>query len=124
MLKYIYFPTDYELVEEMFKMDSGLFGAIAVELNRDIRGLENWRGMAFRLGVELDLSEQFEPSLSRGQQSPTKAILDWLVMSKPQFTMSNLRKVLEKIQRKDVISKIDEHLKGGLGNSILYVCVF
>ena len=99
-------------MSQKIKADSEVSRMISLALNKDIRGVENWRGLAFRLNIERGTYDYFHPSVKQHQQSPTKAILNWLIMSKPQVTIQDLKKVLEKIKRKDVIFMIDKHLKG------------
>lgn len=111
----LYFSTDEDRLLDVLKPDSELLRKISVKLNKCTPGVEHWRGLAKRLGLKENVYSRFEPDVSRGQQSPTEIVLEWLARSRPSFTVQNLKQALQKIERNDVIRIIDEHFKDYCG---------
>lgn len=105
---------DEDLVSQRLAVDSQEARKVCQELNKDIPGVENWRGLAFRLNLDKRTYEHFQPSSTARSRSPTKTILDWLVVSKPETTLFDVMDALETIGRPDVNTLIERHFRGNM----------
>ena len=97
---------------------SKLLQGMADKLNREISVIKDWRHLAFELEVPVDI---------RQAKSPTKEVMKWLVSRRPDMTLKDVVKALDKIQRDDAIQIITRQFPDTVGESkvcfvlILYV---
>ena len=72
-------------------------------------GKKNWLHFARELGVSKDECDSLKP---KGNLSPTRALMKYIVQVDPDLTVKRFMEVLEKIQRIDVVSALRELIRG------------
>ena len=84
---------------------SELFTEIGERLNKDIRAVKNWRNLAYRLKIPLEVYDAFDTSKAAAK-SPTKMLFEWLTQSKPYLNVDDLLTGLKQIDRFDVVDLV------------------
>ena len=108
------FPTDSSLVTKEVAADSDLLEAIGKCLNKNIRGVNNWRKLACRLKIPFDDYDAFDASKEVERElSPTKMLFTWLENGKPKLTVKDLLNCLREIKRFDVVELVIEEVAVG-----------
>ena len=95
---------------------SELLQTIADKLDCEIPGVMDWHHLASMLHVPLDISHTFGRLGPKGK-SPTKEIMQWLVIQSPGTTLNDVLKALNKIQRYDAIHIITSQFPDTLGET-------
>ena len=93
---------------EVIKPDSELLRKISCDLNREVRRAGDWKTVASKLAVPYSDYIQFEDC--REKLSPTKEILNRVVIQRPCITISEIVQQLKNIDRHDVSKVIEEEL--------------
>ena len=70
-------------------------------LDRDTRLIHNWRRLALKLNVDLDVIRRLG---QYGDFSPTIRLFDFLAASNPDLTIKKLKDILREIGRNDLVS--------------------
>lgn len=108
------FTTDSSLVSKEAAADSELLEAIGKCLNKNIRGVKNWRNLAFRLDITSDVYNTFDTSKEVEQgPSPTEMLFKWLERGKPKLTVKDLLNCLREIKRFDVVELVIKEVADG-----------
>lgn len=108
------FTTDSSLVSKEAAADSELLAAIGKCLNKNIRGVKNWRNLAHRLNIHSDVYNTFDISKEVEQgPSPTKMLFQWLEKAKLKLTVKDLLNGLREINRYDVVELVIEEVAVG-----------
>ena len=108
------FPTDSSLVTKEVAADSDLLEAIGKRLNKNIRGVKNWRNLANSLKIPLDDYDAFDASKEvERESSPTKMLFTWLENGKTKLTVKDLLNGLREIKRYDVVQLVIEEVAVG-----------
>ena len=95
---------------------SELLQTVTDKLNREIPGVEDWRHLACKLDVPIDMRQAFGGS-GQKRKSPTKEVMQWLVARFPDTTLKDVVKALDKIQRNDAIQIITRQFPDTVGES-------
>lgn len=95
---------------------SELLQTMADKLNREIPGIKDWRHLACKLEVPVDIRQAFGGIGPKGK-SPTKEIMQWLVARFPDTTLKDVVKALDTIQRNDAIQIITRQFPDTVGES-------
>lgn len=66
-----------------------------------------WRDVADLLAVPSSL---FESCLAYCKSSPTEDLFGFLAAAKPETTMHDVKEILKRMERVDVVQSIDKHL--------------
>ena len=113
------FTTDSSLVTKEAAADSDLLEDIGKRLNKNTPGLKNWRRLAYRLKIPLDVYNAFDTSKEVKQgPSPTKMLFKWLEKAKQKLTVKDLLNGLRKINRYDVVQLVIEEVALGKKKTI------
>lgn len=72
-------------------------------------GKKNWLHFARELGVSKEERDSLKP---KGNPSPTRALMKYIVQVNPDLTVERFMQALEKIQRKDVVRALRELIRG------------
>ena len=108
------FTTDSSLVSKEAAADSELLEAIGKCLNKNIRGVKNWRNLAYRLDITSDVYNTFDTSKEVEQgPSPTEMLFKWLERGKPKLTVMDLLNCLREIKRFDVVELVIKEVADG-----------
>ena len=100
---------------------SDLLQTVEDKLNNDqVPWVQNWRQLACHLRIPFEAYNEFD--VSTGPQSPTKEIMQWLVVRAPDITLVDVVNALEKIQRNDAIQIITQQFPDTVGK--YKVCLF
>ena len=112
---YTCFCIDEALLTDVMKPGSPLLQTAADELNIDhVPWAENWRHLAYHLEIPSDVYQEFGGS-SAQRESPTREILQWLVVRTPDIVLSAVVKALDKIKRNDAIQIITREFSDTVG---------
>ena len=93
---------------------SELLQIMADKLNRQLPAVEDWRHLAFKLEIPVDVQQAFGES-GQKLKSPTKEVMHWLVTQFPDTTLVDIVKALDRIQRNDVIQIIAKQFPDTVG---------
>lgn len=93
----------------LFDSDPDIIGEMAVLLDRQKPGLNNWSHLAAKLGVNRTTFKTFESSST---DNPTEAFFEIVKVKFPKLTVGELIGHLEAMQRRDVINAIQESTQG------------
>ena len=97
------------------KPGSPLLQTVADELNiSHVPWAKNWRHLAYHLEIPSDVYQEFDGS-SAQRESPTREILQWLVVRTPNIVLSDVVKALDKIKRNDAIQIITREFSDTVG---------
>lgn len=103
--KYQFKETDSRLVINEVVDGSELLAEIGERLNKEIRAVKNWRNLAYRMKIPLQVYNTFNTSKTEAK-SPTKMMFDWLAQWKPGLHVDDLLEGLKKIDRFDVVDLV------------------
>ena len=81
---------------------------IALYLDKDIRGVNNWRDFAYEFGCTDEQVKAFKAAMGTSDASPTDGLLDMMKAALPDYKLADLRSKLASIGRNDVANYIDE----------------
>lgn len=76
---------------------------VAALLDKETPGVKNWLHFARKFGVSKDDCDHMKP---KGNPSPTKMVMEYLVQVNPQLTLKQFIETLMKMQRKDVVCSL------------------
>lgn len=77
--------------------------------NADNSLIKNYKDLADICGIAFDEYDSLQPPCA---ESPTKLVLDYIVMRKPTFTVEELFTNFRDMERVDVIQAICSYLRG------------
>ena len=94
-------------MRDVIELDSDTMRGICVFLNNPNKVLKNWRHLAKspELGIPEDVIKGCTPERPK---SPTEALLEWIYGEKPDLTVGQLCRALERIDRNDIVRDIKE----------------
>ena len=93
---------------------SELLQTMTDRLNREISCVDDWRHLASRLDIPVDIRQAFGGLGPKGK-SPTKEVMQWLVARFPDTTLKDVVKALDRIQRNDAIQIITKQFQDTVG---------
>ena len=111
---FFHFTADDVLLKDVVTPGSELLQTMADELNRELPAVEDWRHLACKLEIPIDVRQAFGES-GQNLKSPTKEVLQWLVTQFPDTTLVDIVKALDRIQRNDAIQIITKQFPDTVG---------
>ncbi|XP_078351818.1 uncharacterized protein LOC144636474 [Oculina patagonica] len=97
------------LFADLITNDLELLETLAYRLDRvrpALSGVRDWGDLGMEMGVPVSVLNGLESESQRREESPTKAFLHWVTVSRPAITFIDFVKALERIERYDVIEMI------------------
>ena len=85
---------------------------VALLLDRETQGMENWHHFAWRLGLSEDECQAIEINLTKEYPSPTTIILKSLVEAYPELKMQDFVRMLVTMKRIDVVKVLKKYCCG------------
>ena len=119
-LFYFRFTTDGASLKDVMTPGSELLQTMADRLNREISCVEDWRHLASRLDIPVDIRQAFGGLGPKGK-SPTKEVMQWLVARFPDTTLKDVVKALDRIQRNDAIQIITKQFQDTVGERKIFL---
>ena len=113
-LFYFRFTTDGASLKDVMTPGSELLQTMADRLNREIPCVEDWRHLASKLDIPVEIRQAFGGLGPKGK-SPTKEVMQWLVARFPDTTLKDVVKALDRIQRNDAIQIITKQFQDTVG---------
>ena len=77
--------------------------------------IQEWRRLARYLKIPFDKYQKFDESAIWRTISPTKQVLQWLLIRSRSMTLINFIELLEKIECRHAIQVILEHISESVG---------
>lgn len=93
------------------------------KLDREVTSVEDWRHLACKLEIPLDVRREFGESGAR-RKSPTKEVLQSVAHQFPNTTLIDVVRALEEIQRNDAIQIITQQFRDTVGECKKLSCLF
>lgn len=81
---------------------------LTAQLDKGYGGISNWKDLAAAFNVPRELIIPME--------SPTKQFLEYVSVTKPNFTLIDFKRALKKINRMDIVAIIDNYFDTSKGN--------
>lgn len=106
------FKTDSRLVRTVVIEGSELLTEIGELLNKEMRGVKNWRNLAYRLKIPHEEYDSFDTSKG-AVKSPTKMLFEWLKRWKINLTVKDLLVGLKHIDRFDIVDLVRQEVATG-----------
>lgn len=101
---------DDTLVSSLCEMDVDIIGEMAIKLDLQQKGKQNWRDLAGELGVP---RKDFLSFGTDPENRPTEKLFDYLISVTPRLTLGELKEHLRiPLMRPDVVSAIESSCKG------------
>ena len=107
-----YLTTGSSLVKNVVVDGSELLSDIGEHLNKEIRAVNNWRNLAYRLNIPPETCSSFDTSKDKAK-SPTKMMFQWLAEWKPDLNIGDLLKSIKAIDRFDVAEIVTKEAEAG-----------
>jgi len=115
---HLYFRViaDGASLKDVMTPGSEILQTMEDKLNREIPGIKDWRHLANKLEVPVDIRQAFG-GVGPKAKSPTKEVMQWVVARFPDTTLKDVVKALDKIQRNDAIQIITRQFPETVGES-------
>lgn len=85
---------------------------VALLLDRETQGMENWHHFAWSLGLSEDECQAIEINLTKEYPSPTTIMLKIVVEAYPELKMQDFVRMLVTMKRIDVVKVLEKYCCG------------